>query len=140
MCEEFDGGYQGALLLAGAEVLAFECFGSYQGDWLAKVRINGQIRWVHDYFGSCSYCDAFEHDLGGKFEHSCADNRYHNPVYRGFTSGCAQCQKAKEAIGEFGKRYLEDAVEFDEVRSQVVKNAEWDMDAQKMVTWLDEHR
>lgn len=29
------------LEIAGAEVLAYETFGSYQGDWLAKVNYNG---------------------------------------------------------------------------------------------------
>ncbi len=49
-------GYRQALEAAGATVLDFECFGSYQGVWIACLS-NG---WIIDYYGSCTGCDAFE--------------------------------------------------------------------------------
>ena len=56
--------YQEALEAAGATVHAFEFFGSYQGDWWAKVTYNGETGWVHGSYGSCSGCDAFEAEFG----------------------------------------------------------------------------
>lgn len=44
--------YREALEVAGATVVAFEEFGSYQGDWIAKVEYKGNIGWIKDYFGS----------------------------------------------------------------------------------------
>jgi len=59
-------GYFEALEAAGAQVLASQTFGSYQGDWFAKVNYNGSTAWVHGCYGSCSGCDAFcaEFDFG----------------------------------------------------------------------------
>ncbi len=56
----FSGGYDDALRLAGAEVHAYESFGSYQGIWLAKVTYQGKTGWVRGYFGSCSGCDGLQ--------------------------------------------------------------------------------
>ena len=38
--------YQDALKAAGAAVLEFESFGSYQGDWVALVEYKGERGWV----------------------------------------------------------------------------------------------
>lgn len=53
-------GYQEALEAAGAEVILFQEFGSYQGTWLAKVNYHGETGWIEGSYGSCSGCDAFE--------------------------------------------------------------------------------
>jgi len=45
---------------AGANVLCFQCFGDYQGDWWAKVEYNGETGWVTGGYGSCAGCDALE--------------------------------------------------------------------------------
>lgn len=60
--------YKSALFAAGAKVLTYESFGSYQGDWLAKVEYNGEIGWVAGSYGSCSHCDAFEAEFGYSYE------------------------------------------------------------------------
>jgi hypothetical protein len=57
-------GYQEALEAAGAKVLTYRAFGSYQGDWYAKVEYQGEEGWVQGSYGSCSYCDAFEGEFG----------------------------------------------------------------------------
>jgi len=59
-------GYRTAMEAAGATVLAYESFGSYQGDWFALVVYGGKTFWVHGSYGSCSGCDAFcaEFDFG----------------------------------------------------------------------------
>lgn len=55
-------GYQAAVEAAGYEVLAYELFGSYQGQWMMKVRDpeSGEIGYIHDWFGSCTVCDSFQ--------------------------------------------------------------------------------
>ena len=50
--------YELALEEAGAKVLEFQSFGSFQGEWWAKVEYNGEIGWVAGCYGSCSGCDA----------------------------------------------------------------------------------
>lgn len=62
--------YQSALEAAGAEVLDFDQFGSYQGDWLALVRVDGVLGVAEGSYGSCSGCDAFEGEFGWNDEDS----------------------------------------------------------------------
>ena len=58
--EYFSPGYDDCLEAAGADVLDFERFGSYQGEWWALVRCAGALGFVSGGFGSCSGCDAIE--------------------------------------------------------------------------------
>ena len=51
--------YELCLEKAGAKVLEFKKFGSYQGDWLAFVEYKGQKGIVQGSYGSCSECDTF---------------------------------------------------------------------------------
>lgn len=74
-------GYIEALTAAGLHVTDYETFGSYQGQWMARVVTPaGMIGYVHDWYGSCSVCDAFESEFS-----------YSNP--------------SKKALAEFGRRY-----------------------------------
>lgn len=59
--------YEMCLEKAGAKVIAFENFGSYQGDWLAYVEYKGEKGFVAGSYGSCSYCDAFESEFGDAY-------------------------------------------------------------------------
>lgn len=52
--------YDQALAAAGVEVIEFEMFGSWQGDWLCLIRDNGVLCVAEGSFGSCDYCDAFQ--------------------------------------------------------------------------------
>jgi hypothetical protein len=47
-------GYKECLELAGATVIDYEEFGSYQGDWLAYVEYKGKKGFIKDYYGSCT--------------------------------------------------------------------------------------
>jgi hypothetical protein len=58
------GSYQAALEAAGAEVEEFKEFGSYQGDWWARVSFGGRRGWVTGSYSSYSGCDAFEAEFG----------------------------------------------------------------------------
>lgn len=57
-------GYSSALTAAGAQVLAFEKFGDYQGSWGAVCDYNNERVLVVGSYGSCSSCDAFEGEFG----------------------------------------------------------------------------
>lgn len=112
-------GYEQALEAAGATVLASKYFGSYQGDWYAKVEYQGEILLISGAFGSCSYCDAFQ----GEFE------------------GCYQREDIgyQERLALFGQSYLDDPRNPEEELSHAKETCEWDMEAGEMVEWLEEH-
>ena len=56
-------GYKQALLAAGCEILKFQEFGDYQGEWIALVKYKGRTTWVFGAYGSCSGCDAFQSEF-----------------------------------------------------------------------------
>ena len=96
--------YCEAMEAAGAEILCYKSFGSYQGDWWTKVKYNGNTFWVHGSYGSCSGCDAFQAEFDRE-EEQCHEHLYnyqHEP--------CVACDKAKETytekLADFGKSYL----------------------------------
>ena len=80
-------GYRDSLEAAGAEVLQFAKFGDYSGEWFAKVRYNGETGWIQDWYGSCSYCDAFQAEFDWDSDFMCEED-------------------VQERLANFGKRYL----------------------------------
>lgn len=90
--------YREAMEAAGAKVLAMKDFGSYQGDWWAKVEFDGQLGWVNGSFGSCSHCDAFEAEFGWSYEDE---------------------PDAKERLAKFGASYLNQIMTQDEAEARV---------------------
>jgi hypothetical protein len=109
-------GYIKALRAAGAEILAFEEFGSYQGDWWAKVRYNDEIGWVHGYYGSCSGCDAYEAEFGWGED------------------------VTEEKLSEFGAQYLGELYSQEEAENKCKEHLEWDLEAQPMFEWVVSQR
>lgn len=127
--------YQDALVAAGANVHCFEQFGSYQGDWWAKVTFKGETGWINGSYGSCSGCDSFESEFSCVYPY-CED--HWNETDR---NGCEECKdKSKryaEALERFGKTYLEDALMTQEkAEAEASKNLEWDSDAQGMLDYI----
>ena len=131
-------GYTQALEVAGAEVIVFGQFGSYQGDWWALVNYQGQTGWVHGSYGSCSGCDAFEGEFGYDVTHDHPDKKYVNPIYDGFRDDCHQCQAWKERLVAFGESYLDLRTQEDAERI-AGQNLEWDLDAKEMVEFIRQH-
>lgn len=109
---EYDS-YPKALAAAGATIIAYDSFGSYQGDWLAKIEYNGVTGWVHGYYGSCSGCDAFEAEFG-----------------------CLSAETT-ENLAEFGRKYLDDIMTHDAAIATARKNIEWDSDAEEMLKFVE---
>lgn len=128
---DLDETYEGALTAAGARVLAFRDFGSYQGDWWARVEQNGLRFWVHGYFGSCSGCDALEAELG--------DCGYCDDHFE-YTNGCPQCQAIADdrqrRLAQLAKFYLVDRLSTTEAMEKAGENAEWDASAEEMVAFI----
>jgi len=110
--------YEKAMEAAGAKIIAFENFGSYQGEWWALVSYEGQSGWVNGSFGSCSGCDAFESEFGWNDEDK--------PDYQ-------------ERLAEFGKGYLETLMSQFEAVEVASKNISWDVEAEDMVKFIKEH-
>lgn len=128
--------YENALKAAGAEILEFEQFGSYQGDWWAKVRYKEKLGWVHGSYGSCSGCDAFYAEF--KYEEDfCGDHAYQSE------DGCPACQEAKkkhdERLADFGRGYLDDMLDQEKAEEEAARYLDWDSEAQLMLDWLREH-
>lgn len=111
--------YRKALEAAGAKIVAYDEFGSYQGDWWAKVIHNGVTKWVNGYFGSCSGCDSF----AAEFDYVRDDD----PEY-------------KNKLAAFGRGYLEAWSTQEEAEKYASRNIEWDSDAQEMLQFIKDNK
>jgi len=131
--------YQLAMEAAGAQVHEFKEFGSYQGEWWAKVTYKDQMGWVNGSYGSCSGCDAFQAEFD--FEHhECQGDDYYSPIWSNdFREGCKACQAIKVRFIAFGEKYLEDIMSQEAADKAANRNIDWDMDAQEMVDFLRAH-
>ena len=132
--------YNTAMEAAGAKVHEFERFGSYQGDWVAKVEFEGKEGFVQGYYGSCSGCDAFEGEFGWSGSHYHGDEYVYSDNLEKFDPECNECVEFKTKLVEFGKEYLETIMTCDEAIKKASENIEWDMDAQEMVKWVEAHK
>ena len=128
------GDYDSALAAAGARIICFESFGSYQGDWWAKVEYKGETGWVQGSFGSCSGCDAFEAEFGWRYN-GCGDHEY-DPQ-----DTCTECQAGRRAyeekLADFGRTYLGGLMTQAAAEAEAGRNAEWD--GTGMLNYVKEH-
>jgi hypothetical protein len=128
--------YQEALECAGANVLAFKEFGSYQGDWWARVVIDGRGGWINGSYGSCTVCDALQAEFGWG-EDGCEDHPY-DPE-----AACPACDDAKAAyqkrLADFGRTYLDDVLTQEQAVAKATENLDWDASAQEMVDFIQSH-
>ena len=133
-------GYMESLEMAGAKVLSFKEFGSYQGTWLAIVEFNGEKGIVEGSYGSCSGCDAFEAEFG------CYDSPvFQDGVY--YKTGrtwdeedeCSQevynseLKIHQKKISDFGMGYLRDLYTVDHYKNKLEKISKKDES-----DWFDE--
>lgn len=129
--------YKSALEAAGAKVLAFESFGSYQGDWWALVEVSGQKSWVNGSYGSCSGCDAFEAEFGYSEEPWCDAHAYKE------NTDCLDCQEKRKAydakLRAFGEPYLGGSMTQDAAIAEASRNLEWDSDAKEALDFIIAH-
>lgn len=111
--------YSAALEAAGAKVLAWQSFRSYQGDWWAKVEYRGNTGWVTGSYGSCSHCDAFQGEVGYSY-------------YKDEESE----EDYTRRLADFGKQYLHFMLTQDEAEASASANLDWDLDAEDMVNFV----
>ncbi len=132
--------YESALKAAGADVHCFEQFGSYQGDWWAKVTYKGMTGWVNGSYGSCSHCDAFSAEFGYKAGCQIA---FEEHTYCPEDS-CSDCKSSKEDYDRrliaFGEGYLENILSQEQAEAKAAENIEWDLDAGEMLQWIKSER
>jgi hypothetical protein len=128
--------YKAAMEAAGARVIAFETFGSYQGDWFAHVEYTGVTGIVQGCYGSCSHCDAFESEFGYR-EDEC-NERYAEGRQAETCTGCSVARADyQERLAAFGREYLDNIVTKEEAMKYAKRNEEWDMEAKEMIDWLE---
>ena len=108
------------------KVYCFEEFGSYQGDWWAKVKYKGKTGWVHGYFGSCAGCDELEAVRDDIYD--CLNDEEAQKIY-------------DNAVDEFKRSYLqpEYILSQEEAEKEAQENVNWDMEAQEMVDFIKEN-
>ena len=132
-------GYRECLELAGATVIDYEEFGSYQGDWLAYIEYEGKKGFIRDYFGSCSGCDSYEAEIGDHY-HECVDESYYSPHEQGYRENCAICQVEKKKAVKFGKGYIDEMTDYDKALEIVSVNKEWDMTCGDMIDFVEKYK
>ncbi len=111
-------GYKSALEAAGAVVHAYERFGDWQGSWFAYVTYNGETGFVGGSFGSCSECDAFEHEFN--YDDEDADDY-------------------QERLADFGREYLDGRLcSGTEIISlhRLDRDSEWDSESGDAIDWI----
>ena len=113
--------YQSALIAAGANVIAFENFGDWQGSWVALVEYRGERGWVQGSFGSCEVCDAFESEFGWGF-----DEENETEV------------QYQARLASFGESYLGGLQTTESILAEHAPNAHWDEEADNIVFWVRE--
>ena len=109
--------YQSALIAAGANVIAFQEFGDWQGSWVALVEYRGERGWVQGSFGSCDQCDAFEAEFGWDAEE---EDDY------------------QERLASFGESYLGGLQTTEQVLARYQQESEWDTEAEDVIFWVRE--
>ena len=111
-------GYELAMQKAGATVLAFQAFGSYQGDWLALVLWNEEFLWIEGSYGSCTHCDAFEGEFGWSELND--DDK-------------------EGKLADFGKTYLNLGYTQEEMEKRCVDRADRGIEEEQMLRFVREY-
>lgn len=116
-------GYKSALEAAGATIHAFKEFGSYQGEWVAKVTYKGETGWIEGNYGSCSGCDAFQMEFGyDDSDKGCDEHEYEtDPAIKLLCPDCTDAAAGYAIrLKAFGETYL-DTIFSQELQEQVYK-------------------
>lgn len=143
--------YKMCLEKAGAEVLDFKHFGSYQGTWMAFVNYGGKKGIVEGSYGSCSGCDAFEAEFDYSKEPTIGDDGKYFRNYQVWDED-NECTKEEydrliddyeQKLVAFGRRYcgtLSDPDLYErphfEARLKQLKEGDWFDDEEKeQINW-----
>lgn len=117
--------YELAVHMTGVKVLDYLESGDYQGQWWMHIEFpNGERYFIHDYYGSCSGCDAFQGEGISEYNYATSE-RVENPAYA-------------HQLRDFGRQYLQDCMTGEQAIAEASKNLSWDHDAEAMVNWIKE--
>lgn len=130
--------YEQALDAAGADIHAFQQFGSYQGEWWAKVTHNGGTGWINGSYGSCSGCDAFEAEFGYDDLPKIGEKFWKGDEYiEAEESDVAEYMKR---LVNFGEVYLGTILSQEQAESEASRNLSWDSEARLMFDFIRANR
>jgi hypothetical protein len=137
-------GYAHALRTAGATIIEFKETGSYQGTWGAIVDFNGQRSLVTGYYGSCSYCDAyqsqfdryssdepvFDEETGKYYSNRWQEQEITKEAYD------ADQEEQKQALIDFGMSYLRNPNTKEDILNKIkyydeLGDDEWSFDSEE---------
>lgn len=131
-------GYTEALAAAGATVLDYKEFGSYQGDWAAHVEYSGTRSIVTGSFGSCSGCDSFQAVFDYYDQPLERDGKYLDGSYREITKEEYGQQLAayNQKLADFGKPYLDNPHTIGTIESNIAAlNPDSCFDSETLEMW-----
>lgn len=131
--------YKNALEAAGAEVIKFQEFGSYQGDWLALVKFQNRYGWVRGYYGSCSGCDAFKSEFGDMNSTVIDGKIFDYDIYQYRDATQEEVDTYNVRLREFGMGYLENIYTQEQIEKEVSTNIDWDDGAREMLEFVTQY-
>jgi hypothetical protein len=117
--------YKDLLTFAGYKVKTYKEFGDYQGTWIAEME-DGSF--VQGRFGSCDMCDQLKGLL-----YSYDDDE------DGEKSGeKSEIENLKSLnLKHFAKLLVENPVPKEEILSAANKDAEWDLESEEIIEFLE---
>lgn len=136
--------YEGALEAAGAVVHAFQEFGSYQGDWWARVTYEGVTGWVRGCYGSCSGCDSlqsefdYDNEPAETFEIWAERLCWRDEPQERITPEIyAEAVSAfRDRYAAFGRGYLDDILTQEQAEAQARESADWDSEGDRILAFI----
>lgn len=120
--------YSEVLEAAGAKVLDFERFGSYQGTWYACVEYQGRTGFIVGSYGSCADCDGLEASEDD-WRQECGYSWERTPE---------QEQRYKEKLAEFGAGYLLEILDLPAIEARA--NEEWNSEKAEALAFVERNR
>lgn len=132
--------YDEALKLAGAEVLAYNRFGSPTGHWWAKVDWQGRRAWVHGFFGVCPHCDVIESEIGEFYHRHDGMNRRVDGRVSDFQEGCESCQEMSRRLLRIAREHLDNMVDQADAEVLAANSPHRGVDRDEMTEWLRANR
>ena len=114
--------YSEALVAVGCEVLDYVEFGSYQGEWLALIRKDGELGVCEGSYGSCSVCDSFESEFGYGDE----DSEDYQQRLADFGESYLPANTIQEMIEKVKKDIERNSYYSDDYEEMIDKLTQWD--------------
>lgn len=118
--------YEDVLKDVCEEVYCYKEFGSYQGDWWAKVKYKSKVTWIKGFYGSCSGCDWLQSEMD---------------YYGGASDEVIQKENERVKTA-FIKDYLSEDMFYTQEKAEekAAENKSWDCEADEMLEFIKEYK